>query len=136
LFSLRPGWVFLVVFIYVIGIFLGSTYDNQNTVTTWAGSGSGATATAPSSTLGSLAQMQEAKQQSSIVGSIQLITNPTFWNSVYKMSTWQFSFLYDENGNMTSAMFYWICLFPFVAMFALCMLIMLISILRGNITFG
>lgn len=136
MFSLRPGWIFLVVFIYAIGIFLGSTYDNQNTTATWSGSGTGATTTAPKDNLGGLAQMDAATQQNSIVSTITLLTNPTFWFNVYRMATWQFSFLYDASGNMTSAMFYWIFLFPFVAMFMLCMLIMLISILRGNITFG
>lgn len=136
MFSLRPGWIFLVVFVYVIGIILGSTYNNDNTDATWTGTGAGSYTTTSQTSLGQLAQMQKATQQNPIVSTITLVTNPAFWTNVYRLSTWQFSFMYDTSGNFVGGFFYWIVCFPFVAMFMLCMLIMLISILRGNITFG
>ena len=136
MFALRPGWLALALFVWAIGIFLGSTYDNQNTSATWAGSGTGSGQVAPSETLQNMGQGTEATQQNAIAGVIKIVFNGNFWESVYRIVFWHFSFMYDTSGNFVGGMFYWIFMFPFVAMGLLSILILGWSILRGNISFG
>jgi len=210
--GLKAGWLALFIFVWVIGAYLGSTYDYQNTeaaaglsYTTgtvtftqgstgvvglgtawvasmedglikanidgvkvkiltvvnptnitlyslypatggagmaytmspspgWVGTGTGGYSEAPKTTLGAIMDAKNAIQKNPVVGSISVITNGKLWSAVYKIITWQWSFMENPDGSQAYGMFYWIFLFPFVAMGFLSVILLTYGIITGNLT--
>jgi len=95
----------------------------------WAGSGSGGYAQSPTSTLEYITNISNAFQRLSFLGNIPLpVPNGEYFNSVYKVLTWRWSFLDDYD------MFYWIFCAPFVVMGVLSMILLVYGVLTGNLT--
>jgi hypothetical protein len=212
--GLKAGWLALFIFVWVIGTYLGSTYDYQNTsassgslystgtatftqgstgvvgigtawVTSmedgvmksntdgvwvkiltvvnptnitlyslypaaggagmaytmqptpgWVGIGTGGYSEAPTTTLGAIMEAKDAIQKNPVVGSISVITNGKLWSAVYKIITWQWIFMQNPDGSQAYGMFYWIFLFPFVAMGFLSVILLTYGIITGNLTWS
>ena len=135
----RPGWIGFIIFVYVIGLFLGITYDADASGATFsATSNTSATYydTSPQQTLQEMYKAEKAIIQNPIYGTVSMVFNPSAWDALYRITTWQWAFLYDESGNMISPMFYWIFLFPWIATFAFAMLVIIFNSLRGNVSIG
>jgi len=211
--GLKAGWLALFIFVWVIGAYLGSTYDFQNTgsetglsyttgtanftqgstgvlgigttwVATmedgliksnsdgvwvkilavvnptnitlyslypivptgvglytmkpsqgWAGSanGTGGYSEAPNTTLGTIMNAWESIQRNPL-NTISVIFNPSIWGAIYKVMTWQWSFMLNPDGTMAYGMFYWIFLFPFVSMGFLSVILLTYGIITGNLS--
>lgn len=212
--GLKAGWLALFIFVWIIGAYLGSTYDYQNTEASvgvtystgtvtftqgsigvvglgtawvasmedgviksnvdgvwvkiltvvnptnitlyslypaaggagmvytmrptpgWVGTGTGGYSEAPTTTLGAIMEAKNAIQKNPVVGTISVITNGKVWGAVYKIITWQWSFMLNPDGSQAYAMFYWIFLFPFVAMGFLSVLLLTYGILTGNLSWS
>ena len=100
----------------------------------WAGSGGGGYSDSPIATLQNLLYANQVEQRNVLIGTFTMLVNPKFWGAMYKIITWQWSFLYNTDGTMAYGLFYWIFLFPFVAMGLLCILLLVYGILTGNIS--
>ena len=94
----------------------------------WAGTGGGGYTSSPLSVLQDMMYANQAEQKNALIGAFTMIINPKFWGAVYKMVTWQWSFMDGYT------MFYWIFLFPFVAMGFLTMLLLVYGIITGNLS--
>lgn len=129
--ALRAGWLALMLFVWIIGTILGSTYDGNNTSATWMGTGTGGYVTQPRSDLEIIGTGFNAVIKNPIVGSVGMLTNSQFWGAVYRTITWQWTFVLNE-----TPMFYWIFCFPFVAMGLLSCLIIVYQVLLGNLRLG
>ena len=125
--GLKAGWLALFIFVWIIGAILGSTFDGYSAESTWVGTGEGGYTEAPRSTLEVIATAFDAVQRNPVVGGISMITNPEVWKAGYKIVTWQWTFVQDM------PMFYWVFLFPFVAMGVLSVLLLAYGVLTGNI---
>lgn len=216
--SLRPGWLSLFIFVWIIGAFLGSTFEYQSSVngqgisysagtadftlgsnivtghgTTWvdatmaggyikcnndgnwykikqvnnntqlviygaysqiggntksytmaasagwAGTSStqsGYQSLAPTTTLDYIFNISNAFQKNTILGNIPLpLPNQEYFKTVFKVITWQWSFMYNTDGTMALGMFYWIFCAPFVAMGVLSLIVLAYGLLVGNLRF-
>lgn len=102
----------------------------------WAGTGGGGYSDAPTTTLQTLMEAKNAIQRSPIIGTFSVVTNGEFWGAVFKVVTWQWSFLQNPDGSMAYGLFYWIVLFPFIAMAMLSIILLAYGILTGNLTWG
>lgn len=100
----------------------------------FVGSGTGGYTSTPVETFSTLMDAQIAVQRSPIIGAFSVITNGEFWASVGKFVFWQWSFLYNADGTMAYGLFYWIFLFPWVAMGMFSMLLIIYGALTGNLT--
>ena len=109
--GLKAGWLALFIFVWVIGVFLGSTFEQEDTSATWAGSGNSSYETASINNLQTVMSSFQAVQRNPIAGTLSMVVNGDFWSAVFKMITWQWSFLMNEDGSMAYGMFYWIFLF-------------------------
>src|SRR4030042_1864713 len=102
----------IVVFVWVIAMFLGSTYEGHMAESTWAGTGSGGFSsdeTSPISTMQYLLNVSNAVQRLPILGNIPIpVPNGEYFSTAYRVMTLQFHFITGDFG-----MFYWIFLFPF-----------------------
>lgn len=96
----------------------------------WAGTGGGGYSEAPSTTLGTLLWAQNTIKNDPVWGTISVVTNGRFWTAVFMLITWQWSFC---NPNYYP-MFYWIFLFPFVAMGFLSILLLAYGMVTGNVS--
>lgn len=97
----------------------------------WAGVGGGGYDQSPTSTLQYLTNISNAVIKLPLLGGIPLpIPNPTYFKAIYKVLTWQWSFL-DGYG-----MFYWIFCAPFVVMGVLSVILLVYGIITGNLTVG
>ena len=117
------------LFVWIIGIFLGSTYDGYSTTETWAGTGAGGYETSPSTALGEIGSAIRASQKLPIIGTIAyVVTHSQFWYAVYQILTWQWTFM----ANL--GMVYWLIFFPFVAMGLFSASLLTYGLLTGNVT--
>ncbi len=94
----------------------------------WAGTGGGGYSTSPIGLLQSLMYANQAEQKNALIGAFTMIINPKFWGAMFDILTWQWSFMAGYT------MFYWIFLFPFVAMGLLCILLLVYGIITGNLS--
>jgi hypothetical protein len=102
----------------------------------WVGVGSGGYSTNPKTTLGVIMQSWQSIQRNPIVGTFSVVVNGDMWGAVFKIITWQWSFLYDETGSMTMGIFYWVFLFPFVAMGMLSVILLIYQMIFGAMSWG
>ena len=128
--GMKAGWIAMFLFVWIIGIFLGSTYDGYDSADTWAGTGTGGYETSPYVTINKLFQEQETTQKSSFFGKLSVITSGDFWSASWQIVTWKFSFVEDY------PMFYWIVCAPFAAMGILSLLVLVYGIATGNLTWS
>lgn len=125
--GLKAGWLAMFVFVWVIGMFLGVTFDGYSSEAAWGGTGTGGYEESPQSTLSDLMYAVQAIQRNPIVGTITVVTNGRMWTAAFKIVTWQFSFAQDI------PLFYWVFLFPFVVMGFLSILLLVYGIVTGNL---
>jgi len=127
--NMPKGLPFFII-VWIIGIILGSTYDYNNSPTTWAGSGTGGYAENPQTTMNNLGQANQATQQLPLVGPVSfIVAGANFFMSLFKILTWQFSFV--QNFAIVS----WI-LTAFGVMGLASLVILLFSLIRGNVSWG
>ncbi len=108
----------------------GHNYTMQPTPG-WSGSGAGGYSESPVTTLQYLLNVSNAVQRLPLLGNVPLpVPNGDYFNTAFKVVTWQFSFLED------AAMFYWIFMAPFCIMGVLSMILLVYGIITGNITIG
>ena len=126
--QLSAKWVALFALVWLIGMWLGTTYDGYSSFDTFVGA-DGSTAN-NSATLSGLESGSETTQQLPLVGNIPFVT-PTvnFITSVFKIITWQFSFV--EPYPMIQAIFT-----AFGTMGFLTMLMIVYGMVTGNLTWG
>ncbi len=128
----------ICVFVWVVAIFLGSTYEGAGstyTTITWVGSTNGtggyAATETPQNTLSYLFNMNNAVQHTPIIGSIPLpIPNGDYFSAWYRVVTLRFSFLADY------PMFYWIMVMPFALWSIVSLALLTMAAIRGNIVWG
>jgi hypothetical protein len=129
--GLRAGWLALFVFVWIIGAFLGSTYEYQNTPETWAGTGSGGYYKSPITTLEYLFDVSNAVQVNQILGAIPVpMPNKEYFSTAFKVATWRWSFLDGYE------MFYWIFCAPFAIMGIMSLSLLAYGVMTGNLTFS
>lgn len=125
-------------------IFLYSAYTGTGgagayiiqTTPGWAGTGTGGYTKSPLNTLEDLMFANQVQQRNALIGAVTLIVNPKFWEATFDILLWRWSFMMNPDGTLAYGMFYWIFLFPFVAMGFLSVLLLVYGILTGNISFG
>jgi hypothetical protein len=127
--GLRAGWLALFVFVWIIGAFLGSTYDYHHTDAYWAGTGTGGYSESPVTTLSYLMNISNAFQRNEIMGVIPMpMPNGEYFSTAFKVATWQWSFLDGYE------MFYWIFCAPFAIMGVMSIMLLSYGVLTGNIS--
>jgi hypothetical protein len=127
--GLKAGWLALFIFVWLIGAFLGSTFDYHHTTATWAGTGTGGYTDTPITTLQYLMNISNAVQRFPVLGGIPLpVPNTEYFSTMYKVVTWQWSFLEGYS------MFYWLFCAPFAMMGVLSLILLVYGIITGNLT--
>jgi len=120
--------------VWIIGAFLGSTFE-YHTSATWAGNstGTGGYDQSPVTTLEFLMNINNATQRTEVLGVIPMITpNEEYFASIFRVISWQFSFLYDTNGNLAYGLVYYIVFLPFVLAGIIALVLLVYGILTGN----
>ncbi len=126
--SLTAKWIALYVFVWIIGTWLGSTYDGYYTAGTWAGSGTGGYSQSPKTTIEGLMQGSSSTERLPSVGNVSVVTSVTNWfSNAFKVLTWQWSFMKD----FPMVQF---LLTSFGAMGFLSMMMIVWNIIRGNVS--
>ncbi len=121
--QLTAKWVALFIFVWVIGTWLGWTYDG-------AASWGGGTTENASTTMTNIMSANVASQRLASVGIVSfLVSAGQFLFSLYMILTWQFSFVKPY------PMVQWI-FFAFGAMGLVSLFMMLYGMVRGNISWG
>lgn len=144
--GLKAGWLALFIFVWLIGAFLGSTFEYHVDETTgtpeqiaaagaqagkWAGSESGGYTQSPVTTLQYIFNVTNSFQRLPFFNvTIPVPTNQDYWTSVYKVVTWRWSFMEGYE------MIYWIFCGPFVSMGILSLLLIAYGILTGNLSWS
>lgn len=127
--GLKAGWLALFIFVWLIGAFLGSTFELHDTDAEWAGSGTGGYTTSPITKMEYLMSISNAITSTEVLGFIPMpIPNSEYFKTVYEVVTWQWSFMDGYE------MFYWIFCAPFVMMGVLSLLLLVYGVLTGNLT--
>ncbi len=126
--SLTAKWIALYLFVWIIGTFLGSTYDGYSTTALWSGSGSGGYSQAPKTTVEGLINGNTATQRLAAVGPVSFVSSTFNWfNNAFKVLTWRWSFLEPY------PMLAWI-LTCFGAMGFLSLFMLIYGLIRGNVS--
>ncbi len=129
-------WLALIVFVYVIGLYLGCTFENANTAAEWGpGGGLVGLSESPLVTLQNAVQMRNLIQEQPLLGGAFSVPLPNtdIFVAVFKILTWQFDFvMYDDLGRM----FYQHVLLPFVVASVASLGVMFYGMVFGNITWG
>ncbi len=144
--GLKAGWVALMLFVWLIGAFLGSTFEYHVDTTTgsaeqiadagaqagkWAGSGTGGYTQAPTTTLDYILNVTNSFQRLPFFDiTIPVPTSHEYWSSVYKIVTWRWSFMEDYD------MIYYIFCAPFVVMGVFSLIMIAYGIITGNLSWG
>ena len=126
-------WLMLFIFVYIVGMFLGSTFEmHTEAAGTWFGSGSAGLTESPQTTLSYIFNLRNIVQmQPQLGGAISLPSfNEQWFDSFFKIITWRFDFLYfDDFGRF----FYWIVVFPFAGAGIASVGILIYGIITGNL---
>ena len=124
----------MIVFIYIILAFLGTTFEGQTqNQGTWAGTGSGGQTVSPIQNVQTLGTLAKGGQTLSFFGVMELPVQIQGWlGAAYRVITLQFSFL------MTGGyvMFYWIFLLPIAIAGVTSFIMLFIGTIRGNISWS
>ena len=135
----KAGWLAFFVFVWLIGAFLGSTFDGYGmpgSAYAWAGNATadyaGGYAQSPISVLDYISNVTNSFQRVPFMGniSIPVPTNGEYWAAVFKVITWRWSFMEDYD------MLYWICFAPFVIVGVLSLISIIYGLIQGNIKWG
>ncbi len=123
-------WLILIVGIWITAVFLGSTFDGA---TSWAGSGTAGYEEAPQNTLSYLMNVKNSVQRLETgIGSFPLpMPNGEYFDRLFKVVTLQFTFM-----SSTYMLFYWIVLLPIALAGILCLILLVIGIAQGNISWS
>lgn len=118
-------WLIFILFVYIVGMFLGATFEQHATAATWEGSSEGVT------TLSYLMNVGNAVQQTSVLGVIPLpIPNGEYFSTLFEVLTWQFAFMADYD------MVYWILMLPFAIAGIFSLIMLFIGTITGNISWS
>jgi hypothetical protein len=129
--GLKAGWLALFMFVWLVGAFLGSTFEFQNTADTWAGSGTGGYDQSPQSTIEYLIDVTNSFQKLPFFNiTIPIPTNQQYWEAAFKVITWRWAFMEDYD------MIYWLFCAPFVAMGVLSLILIAYGIITGNLSWS
>lgn len=144
--GLKAGWLALFLFVWIVGAFLGSTFEYHVDTTTgtaeqiaaagdqagmWAGSGTGGYSESPITTLEYIMDITNSFQRLPFFNiTIPVPTNTEYWESIYKVVTWRWAFMEDYD------MLYWIFFAPFVAMGILSIILIAYGIVTGNLSWS
>jgi hypothetical protein len=139
--GLKSGWLALFLFVWIIGAFLGSTFEYHVDTATgsaeqiaaagaqagqWAGDAGGGYEQSPITTLDYILNFSNSFQRLPFFDvTIPIPSNMDYWEAVYKVVTWRWSFMED------AAMVYWIFCAPFVAMGMLALLAFVFQLLSS-----
>lgn len=142
--GLKAGWLALFLFVWLVGAFLGSTFEYHVDTTTgtpeqiaaagaqagkWAGSGTGGYDISPITTLEYISDITNSFQRLSFLNAtIPFPSSGEYWKAVGRVVTWKWSFMEEAD------MFYWLFLFPFVAMGLFSLIMIGYGIITGNLT--
>jgi hypothetical protein len=97
----------------------------------WVGTGTGGFAQSPVTTLEYLTNIGNAFTRLPILGNIPLpVPNAEYFKTVFKVVTWDWSFMHGYS------MIYWVFFAPFVCMGVLSLILIVYSVLVGNLRFG
>lgn len=126
---MKPGWMAVIVFVWLVGAILGATYDDMTTDATWPTSGGtgGYTETTPANKLQYLTDLSNAVQQSQLLGGITIpLPNVDYFTTAYQVATWKFTFFEDYY------MLYWLLIMPFVIISVFFFISLVYGVLTGN----
>jgi hypothetical protein len=142
--GLKAGWLAFFLFVWLVGAYLGSTFEYHVDTTTgtaqqiaaagaqagkWAGSSTGGYAESPSTTLEYILDVTNSFQRLPFFNiTIPIPSNQAYWSAVYHVVTWRWSFMDDYQ------MLYWIICAPFVSMGVLSLILIAYGIITGNLT--
>lgn len=115
----------VIIFLYVTLTFLGSTYEQHDSATTWAGNVEG------ESKLDYLFNIRNMTQSLEVVG-IETpipIPNQDYFAALFEIFTLRFSFLVDNYE-----MVWWTVFMPIAMMGMLSIVLLGVGLIRGNIT--
>lgn len=127
--GLKAGWLALFIFVWLIGAFLGSTFEYHTASADWAGTGTGGYDQSPITTLEYLMDVSNSFTTTEVLGFVPIpVPNRDYFDSLYKVITWQWSFMDGYE------MFYWIVCAPFVMMGVLSLILLAYGLITGNLT--
>lgn len=121
-------WIIFLLMVWIIGCFLGATFDYQNTSDTWAGSTKETTLEYLLDAK-NIAYSQEEGGTWSFVG-----INTEYFQTLWGVMTWDFPF-FDDTLNPGTEMIRWIIFLPIVIGIGFGILILFIQLLQGFIPF-
>jgi hypothetical protein len=146
--GLKAGWLALFLFVWIIGAIFGSTFEFHVDTATgsaeqiaaagdqagkWGFSGNGTSgyAQSPQTTLEYIFDIKNSFQKLPFVDvSVPIPSNPKYWDAVYRVVTWRWSFMED------APMVYWIFFFPFVAMGIFSLIMIAYGIITGSLSWS
>ena len=135
--GLRAGFLGFFLFVWIIGAFLGSTFEFHDTPAEWAGTGTGGYSESPVTTLDYLLDVKNIVQKTEIMGAIpMMMPNQEYFETGFKVLMWQFSFLYDTTGEMAYGLVYYIVFMPFAVMGVLSLILLIYGTISGNLSFS
>lgn len=129
-------WMALFFFVYIIAMFLGSTYEYADTTATWApGGGTLGREKAPLAVIQDAVQGKALFQEQSLLGgTLPLpLPNADVIEAIYEVLTLRFDFL---EGDALGEIFYTVVLLPLVAAGIISLVFMFFGMIFGNITWG
>lgn len=137
--AIKGSALAMALFVWMIGIFLGSTYDGYGAAGSayaWAGNSTadnaGGYEYSPAMTLSYIMTGETTFQRTSELGEVTL-PKPKFsdyWNMWWAVALWDFSFM--QNFQMVR----WIIFLPIGAVIISSLLMWMAKLIRGNIGFG
>jgi hypothetical protein len=144
--GLKAGWLAMMLFVWMVGAFLGSTFEYHVDDTTgtaeqiaaagaqagkWAGSSTGGYDESPATTLDYILNVTNSFQRVPFFNiTIPIPTNSQYWDSIYKVITWRWSFMEDYT------MIWWLFCAPFVAMGIFSFIMIAYGIVTGNLSWS
>jgi len=136
---LKSSMMAFIIFVWIIGVLLGSTYDGYGmagSAYAWAGNATaehaGGYAESPATIIDYVSNFTNSYQRINLVGNIgmTLPVNQEYWGAVFTMATWRFSFIEDY------PMVYWIVFLPFTIVAMMSIFVLIYQVLTGNLSWG
>lgn len=127
---MKPGWMAIVVFVWIVGVLLGATYDGYTGADfPTAGGSAGYTQSAPATKIEYLTDLSNAVQRNQLLGAIPIpLPNIEYFKTAYQVATWKFTFFDDYQ------MVYWIVILPFVIVSVFFFFALVYGVLTGNLS--
>ena len=123
---LNPKWIGLIVFVWITLTFLGGTFEKHTTATgDWEGD-------TQETQLEYLMNVKNIVAQTSGVGEVNFVLyNEEYWDSLWQMITWDFTFLRGEGYEMIR----WIVFLPVAGAIAYGLAYAFVQLMQGFIPF-